>query len=138
MITLLNNEVWNQEEILTQMYDDDFYYGHLGKHALSSSSLKMILKSPKTYKYVTKYGDPSSNSAALAMGKLIHWMILEPHKIDSLNFIESSTKGTKVYKEAVVMHGEVFLNKERSAAERVTDAVLRNEQALRFLSIPIH
>ncbi len=133
MITLLNDEVWNQEEILTQMYDDDFYYGHLGKHALSSSSLKMILKSPKTYKYVTKYGDPSSDSPALAMGKLIHWMILEPRKIDNLTFVEASTKGTKVYKEAKAMHGEVFLNKERSAAERVTDAVLRNEQALRCL-----
>ena len=134
MITLLNGETWNKEEIITQMYDDTFYYGHLGKHALSSSSLKMILKSPKTYKYVTKYGDPSSNSSALAMGKLIHWMILEPHKIDSLTFVEASTKGTKIYKQAEAMHGEVFLNKERSAAERVTDAVLRNEQALRFLN----
>ena len=134
MITLLNNEHWGKEEILTQMYDDDFYYGHLGKHALSSSSLKMILKSPKTYRNVTKYGDPSADSPALAQGKLVHWMILEPHKVDELHFVDASTKNTKIYKEAKAQYGEVFLNKEKSQAERVADAVLRNEAALKFLN----
>lgn len=134
MITLLNNETWAREEILAEMYDDNFYYGHLGKHALSSSSLKMILKSPKTYRNVTKYGDPSSDSPALAQGKLVHWMILEPHKVDELHFVEASTKNTKIYKEAKAAHGEVFLNKEKSQAERVADAVLRNEAALKLLN----
>jgi len=134
MITLLNGEHWAKEEILAQMYDDKFYYGHLGKHALSSSSLKMILKSPKTYRNVTKYGDPNSDSPALAAGKLAHWMILEPHKIDELYFVNASTKNTKIYKEAKEQHGEVFLAKEKAAAERLTDAVLRNEAALQLLS----
>ena len=69
MITLLNNENWGKEEILAEMYNDDFYYGHLGQHALSSSSLKMILKSPKTYRNVTLYGDSSAESSALSQGK---------------------------------------------------------------------
>jgi hypothetical protein len=133
MITLLNNETWGREEILTQMYDDNFYYGHLGKHALSSSSLKMILKSPKTYRNVTKYGDPNADSPALSAGRLAHWMVLEPHKIDELHFVEASTKNTKIYKEAKEKYGEVFLNKERKAAERLTDAVLRNEAALELI-----
>ena len=133
MITLLNNEHWEKEEILTEMYNDDFYYGHLGKYALSSSSLKMILKSPKTYRNVTKYGDPNGDSTALAQGKLVHWMILEPHKVDELHFVEASTKNTKIYKEAKAQYGEVFLNKEKSQAERVADAVLRNEAALKLL-----
>jgi len=133
MITLLNNEHWNKEEILAQMYDDSFYYGHLGKHALSSSSLKMILKSPKTYRNVTMYGDPNADSPALSAGKLAHWMVLEPHKIEELHFVEASTKNTKVYKEAKEKYGEVFLNKERKAAERLTDAILRNEAALQLL-----
>lgn len=134
MITLLNNEHWAKEEILAEMYNDDFYYGHLGKHALSSSSLKMILKSPKTYRNVTKYGDPSADSPALAQGKLVHWMILEPHKVDELHFVDASTKNTKIYKEAKAQYGEVFLNKEKTQAERVADAVLRNEAALKFLN----
>lgn len=133
MITLLNNETWGREEILTQMYDDNFYYGHLGKHALSSSSLKMILKSPKTYRNVTMYGDPNADSPALSAGKLAHWMVLEPHKIDELHFVEASTKNTKIYKEAKEKYGEVFLNKERKAAERLTDAILRNEAALELI-----
>ena len=134
MITLLNGEVWGKEEILAQMYDDTFYYGHLGKYALSSSSLKMIIKSPKTYRNVTKYGDPNSDSPALSAGKLAHWMVLEPHKIDELHFVDASTKNTKIYKEAKEQHGEVFLTKEKYAAERLTDAVLRNEAALQLLT----
>jgi hypothetical protein len=134
MITLLNGEVWGKEEILAQMYDDTFYYFHLGKHALSSSSLKMILKSPKTYRNVIKYGDPNGDSPALAAGKLAHWMVLEPHKIDELHFVDASTKNTKIYKEAKEQYGEVFLTKERSAAERLTDAIFRNEAALQLLT----
>jgi hypothetical protein len=134
MITLLNHEHWGKYEILAEMYNDDFYYGHLGKNALSSSSLKMILKSPKTYRNVTKYGDSSADSPALAQGKLVHWMILEPHKIEDLHFVEASTKNTKIYKEAKAEFGEVFLNKEKSQAERVADAVLRNEAAIKFLN----
>ena len=134
MITLLNGETWGKEEILAQMHSDSFYYGHLGKHALSSSSLKMILKSPKTYRNVTKYGDPNGDSPALAAGKLAHWMVLEPHKIDELHFVDASTKNTKIYKEAKEQYGEVFLTKERSAAERLTDAIFRNEAALQLLT----
>jgi hypothetical protein len=134
MITLLNGETWNKEEIITQMYDDTFYYGHLGKHALSSSSLKMILTSPKTYRNVTKYGDPGKASPALEMGKLIHWMVLEPQKVNDIKFIDSSSRATKIYKEAKQTHGEVFLQKDRSAAERITDAVLRNDQAVKLLN----
>ena len=134
MITLLNHEHWGKYEILAEMYNDDFYYGKLGKNALSSSSLKMILKSPKTYRNVMKYGDSSADSPALAQGKLVHWMILEPHKIEDLHFVEASTKNTKIYKEAKAEFGEVFLNKEKSQAERVADAVLRNEAAIKFLN----
>jgi hypothetical protein len=61
-------------------------------------------------------------------------MILEPHKVDELHFVEASTKNTKIYKEAKAAHGEVFLNKEKSQAERVADAVLRNEAALKLLN----
>ena len=132
MITLLNGEKWNESEILTQMYDDSFYYGHLGKHALSSSSLKMLLKSPKTYRNVTLYG--SEDTAALSEGRLAHLMILEPHKLDDMIFVDASTKNTNKYKDAKKENGQVYLMKERQAAERLADAVLRNEAALKLLS----
>lgn len=133
MITLLNNEHWGKDEILTQMYDDEFYYGELGKYALSSSSLKTILKSPKTYRNIIKYGS-GDDTPALRAGKLLHWMVLEPHKIDKLHFVDVSSKNTKVYKEALSKHGEVYLEKEKQDAERLTDALLRNEEAIRLIN----
>ena len=133
MITLLNGEHWGKDEILTQMYDDEFYYGHLGKHALSSSSIKTILKSPKTYRNVVKYGSDSETPALIA-GKLFHWMILEPQKLDKLHFVSASTRNTNVYKQAKEEHGEVYLVKEKFEAERLTDALLRNEEALRLIN----
>jgi len=55
-IKTFDNKIWDKQELIDNMYNDEFYYGYLGKQALSSSSLKMVLSSPKTYKYVTKYG----------------------------------------------------------------------------------
>lgn len=132
MITLLNNEHWGTEEILTEMHNDSFYYKHLGQHALSSSSLKTLLKSPKTYRNVLRYGQ--AESKALIDGKLFHWLVLEPHKIDELHIVEASTKTTKLYKEAKAEYGEVYLRKELNEAERLADALLRNEAAIRLLN----
>ena len=133
MIKLLNGDAWNKEEVLTQMYSDEFYYDHLGKYCLSSSSLKTVLKSPKTYRNVLKYGN-NIDSPALRAGKLLHWMILEPRTLDSKIFVDVKTRTTKVYKEALAEHGEVYLESERSAAERLADALLRNEAALELLN----
>lgn len=132
MITLLNGETYLREEILGLMMQDSFYYGHLGQYALSSSSLKTLLKSPKTYRNVLKYG--SSETPALIQGKLLHWMVLEPHKIQELKVVEATTKTTKAYKEAKAEHGEVYLRKEINEAERLTDALLRNEAVLQLLN----
>ena len=48
-ITTFDGVVHDKEEIIEKMYDDDFYYGYLGKQALSSSSLKKLLSSPNEY-----------------------------------------------------------------------------------------
>jgi hypothetical protein len=98
MITTFDNKQWNKQELLDNMYDDSFYYGYLGKNALSSSSAKMLISSPKTYKYVTQYG--SDESQALRDGKLFHTMILEPHKLNDLVIVDVATKAAKEYKLA--------------------------------------
>ena len=67
-----------EKSTFKKMYDDEFYYGDLAKLVLSSSSLKLLLSSPKTYKFVTQYGSPESQ--ALRDGKLVHLSILEPEK----------------------------------------------------------
>ena len=131
MITLLNGETFQEENLLDLMQNDEFYYGYMAKAALSSSSIKTLLSSPKTYKYVLDYG--SGSSQALRDGWLFHTCILEPHVFEEQIFVDVQSKNTKAYKEALAEHGKVFTAKEKRDAERVADAFLRNEHALKLL-----
>lgn len=133
MITLLNGEKWDKQELLSKMDNDSFYYGHLGKHALSSSSVKLLQTSPKKYHYITKYGQTES-SPALRAGHLFHTAILEPEKYSQIKFIEVQSRNAKKFKDAVEEYGECFTSKERSENERLIDAFLKNEQALRLIT----
>jgi hypothetical protein len=132
MITTFDNKQWNKKELLDNMYDDSFYYGYLGKNALSSSSAKMLINSPKTYKYVTQYG--SDESQALRDGKLFHTMILEPHKLNDLVIVDVATKAGKEYKLAKEQGLEVYTRKEYNDAERLTDALLKNNEVVSLMS----
>ena len=131
MIKTFDNKQWNKEEILANMYDDSFYYGYLGQNALSSSSIKTLLSSPKTYYFTTKYG--SGETQALRDGKLFHTMILEPEKLNDIIFVEAATKASKEYKLAKETGKEVYTNTEKKAAERLCDALLRNEAVKEYL-----
>jgi hypothetical protein len=123
MITLLNGEKWDRQELLSKMDDDSFYYGHLGKHALSSSSIKLLQTSPKKYHYIT-----------LRSGWLFHTAILEPEKYSEIKFIDVQSRNAKKFKEAVEEYGECFTAKERSENERLIDAFFKNEQALQLIT----
>ena len=127
MITLLNGEEWQEADILKRMEDDSFYYGHLGQHALSSSSLKKILQSPKSYQKSLRFSDTGQ---ALRDGRLVHMSILEPHKIKDLIVI-NGTKAKKEFKDAVEEHGEhmVYTESEMQSAYWVADALNSNAEA---------
>jgi hypothetical protein len=131
MIRTLDGKEWNKQELLDNMYEDDFYYGYLGKNAFSSSALKLLLDSPKTYKFVTQYGN--SESQALRDGKLFHTLILEPNKLEEIHFVDVDSKNTKTYKDAVKEHKIVFTKKELRDAERLADAIYKNEDARSLL-----
>jgi len=131
-IELLNGETFKKQEILELMKDDEFYYGYLGKAALSSSSIKLLLDSPKKYKYVTEYGSQESN--ALDAGWLFHTCILEPHIFEKQIFVDVQSKNTKAYKLAKEEYGRVFTRKQKNDAERLADAFFRNEHALQLIT----
>lgn len=131
-ITLLDGKTYDKEELVKKAYDDDFYYGYLGKFALSSSSIKNLLSSPKTYRNIMQYGSPSSK--ALRDGWLMHTCVLEPHVFEQQIFVDVQSKNTKKYKEALAEHGKVFTMKEKHDAERLADALLRNEMVLEKLN----
>ena len=131
-IQLLNGERFRHDEILELMKDDEFYYGYLGKAALSSSSIKLLLDSPKKYKYVTEYGSQESN--ALDAGWLFHTAILEPDVFEKQIFVDVQSKNSKAYKLAKEEHGKVYTIKQKRDAERLADAFLRNEHALQLIT----
>ena len=132
MITLLNGEQWNEQDILAKMVDDSFYYGHLGQNALSSSALKKLLQSPKAYQASLRQSD---SSQALRDGQLVHMSILEKHKLNDLVII-NGTKAKKEFKDAVEEYGEhmVFTESEMSSAYWVADAVHSNAEASYLLN----
>ncbi len=132
-ITTLDNEEHDWEEIISKMDNDDFYYGYLGKFALSSSIIKTILKSPKEYyKYIKEGG--SEETQALRDGKLFHWRILEPHVFNAINVIEVASKNSKAYKEAVKELGSVFLRKEVDNSISLADALTENDEVKEYLT----
>ncbi len=131
-ITLLDGKTWDKDALLKEMENDEFYYGYLSKAALSSSSLKLLLSSPKTYKYVSQYGN--AESQALRDGWLFHTAILEPDVFNAQKFIDVESKNTKAYKEAKLEFGKVFTKSEKRDAERLADAFFRNEKALQYIT----
>jgi hypothetical protein len=132
MITTFDKKQWRKEELLANMQDDSFYYGYLGQNALSSSTIKTLVNSPKTYYFTTKYG--SGETQALRDGKLFHTMILEPEKLDDMIFVDAATKASKEYKLAKETGKEVYTKNEKKAAERLCDALLRNEAVKEYLT----
>jgi hypothetical protein len=134
IITMLNGEQHDQDWLVQQAAEDDFYYGYLGKVAFSSSNIKKLLDSPRTYYNLMQYGD-ETNSQALRDGRLIHMMVLEPHKVNELVFADVSTKTTKTWKEMSAQYPShiLYTKKERQMAERLTEALLKNDQAVELL-----
>ena len=114
-IKLLDGKYYDKEDLLRRMQDDTFYYGELNSLALSSSSLKQILSSPKTYKFSLEYG--SGDSQALRDGWLFHTAILEPEVFSSQTFIDVQSKNTKKFRDAKSENPRVFTAKEKADAE---------------------
>ena len=131
-IKLLDNSIHKQSELIDNAYSDEFYYGYLGKAAFSSSNLKLLLDSPKSYHYAMKYGNESS-SQALRDGHLFHTMMLEPEKLEEIVFVDVQSKNSKAYKDAVAEYPDVFTAKERNDAERLVDAISKNSRAMELM-----
>ena len=83
MIKTFDNKEWKHEDIIKRMYDDEFYYGYLGSNALSSSSAKKLLQSPKAY---IKSLNVNQDAQPLRDGRLVHLSVLEPQKVKDLTF----------------------------------------------------
>jgi hypothetical protein len=133
-VNLLNHESVNLKETLDNMHSDEFYYNHLNlDKALSYSSVKWLLKSPKWFAHMKKKG--MTESQALRDGKLVHTQILEPRKYDQFTFVDTSSKNTTKWKLAKEQNGAdlTYTLKEKYMCNRISTAWLQNDSCVRFL-----
>ena len=131
MIKAFDKKEWNYIDIIKRMYDDDFYYGYLGSNALSSSSAKKLLQSPKAY---LKSLNINSNAQPLRDGRLVHLSVLEPHKVKDLTIVDGS-KATKAFKQAVLELGSenVYTRSEFNNANAIANSVLKCSEVTKLL-----
>mgnify|MGYP000240917590 CR=1 FL=1 len=131
---LLDNKQYDEQDLLSKMADDDFYYNEMDvSKILSYSSAKWLLKSPKYF--LLKQNQQIVETQPLRDGKLIHMQILEPEKYNKLSFVDVSSKNTKIWKEAVAENGKEFTYtlKERNANNKIVQAFLRNDVCMDYL-----
>ena len=129
-VKTFDGKVWTQAEILPKMYDDGFYYGYLGKNAMSSSSFKKCLDGYDVYVADRDKESDGKEPQALRDGRLIHLRALEPERIEDLVIIDS-TKGSKLYKDAVAEKNsaEVYTTREMNKCIPLADKVKANFEA---------
>ena len=122
-IKLLDGQVFEYSELLEKMQYDDFYYGYLNRAALSSSGLKKLLQSPKAYQ--SSLEESQEETKALREGKLIHLLLLEPHKEETLQVIDVKSRTAKAYKDAAIEFGSenTYTAVEIATAKKVVRAV---------------
>ena len=130
-IVTLDGKFWDKDTILKQMENDEFYYDYLGKNALSSSSVKLLNKSPKAYDNSLKFGN--KRTGAMTLGWLLHLAVFEMDKFGKLNFVDASTKNTKIYKEAFSENPMTFLQKEYEDTMQLADAIYSNNDAVQLI-----
>ena len=111
-LVLLDGSVVDKQTAEMEAEKDNYYYGYLGKTALSSSSVKELYKSPKAY--YNSINRVQRDSAALREGRLAHTLILEPELVEEkYEILDLSSRTTKLFKEkSDSSNKEVVLLKE--------------------------
>ena len=110
---------------VAKLKDDEMYYGEFGRKWLSNSDISMLMNNP------TMFRKGKSDSKAMVMGRYFHWAILEPHKAESIMCIDSTTRSTKIYKEATRDGNMALLCHEKDQVDKMVDAIKGNFDSLR-------
>jgi hypothetical protein len=110
------------EKVIKKLKDDKHYYGEFGKKYLSNSDIGALIDNPSSFHA------PKSQSLPFLYGTAFHEMVMFG-KSDSMDFIESSTRTTKIYKQHILDSGKeiVLLQKEADEIQRMVDMFKSNE-----------
>jgi hypothetical protein len=112
----------NNLDVISQLRDDEQYYNGIGKDYLSNSDIKTLLENPFNFRV------SRPDNGALTQGRLLHQMILEPHKVSDFPIVETATRNNKEYKEFVASRGidYALLSKEVESIKEMASALTRN------------
>ena len=80
-------------DAIEMLRDDANYYGDFGKQYLSNSDISTLLKDP------SQYGVTRPDNQNFAKGRYFHQLILEPSKAENVQYVNASTRTTKLYKQ---------------------------------------
>jgi len=97
--------------------EDKNYYGELGRKYLSNSDVGTLLNNPKNF------GKRGEETKAMIEGRYFHTAMLEPQKLSNFEFIDTSSRNTKAYKELGKM---VLLKKEKEWLDQLIDTMKSN------------
>lgn len=110
------------QAILELLKDDKEYYGGIGRNYLSNSDIGTLLNNPK------QFGAIREDNKAFMEGRYFHQLILEPEKAKGVNFVDASTRTTKIYKDYCEEHNLPFclLQKEKEEIEHLVSIINGN------------
>lgn len=114
-------------QILEKLKDDVEYYGELGRKFVSNSDIDTLINNPDNY------GKPSADNVNFIFGKAFHELVMVGYTNHS-EYVEASTRNTKIYKTAVEESGKILLlQKEYDNLMRCVDSILANEEAVELI-----
>ena len=108
------------KQIISNLTDDNKYYGEYGQQYLSNSDILNLLKFPEKFKV------PQAKTKAMVEGSYFHTAILEPNKIEDFKIIDVASRSTKAYKEACGEGEILLLQKEKLHLDSLIDKMQSN------------
>jgi|TARA_R110002012_G_scaffold303523_2_gene505323 hypothetical protein len=112
------------EKDLQLLKEDSHYYGKFGKQYLSNSDIITLLNDPKNFRV------DKEMTKAMLIGRYFHTAMLEPDKIDSVEYwvIDASSRNTKKYKEELLHYKRplMMLSKEKEEIDKAINTMKKN------------
>ena len=120
------------EDVIEKLKDDEEYYKGVGKNYLSNSDIGALLSNPK------EFGISKPDNPNFAKGRYFHQLILEPDKANEFQFVDCSTRTTKLYKEFVKDNELDFalLEKEGEELRELVKTLLGNIDMFELIREP--
>ena len=105
------------KKAIEKLRDDDHYYGDFGKQYLSNSDIRTLLNNPLAY------GRPSVEIPAFLVGGYFHTALLEAEKLSKYKIVNTTSRNTKVYKEAFAKDGIHLLQHEVDNINKMIEVI---------------